>query len=606
MLSIAVLFAIIGSITVVSFKYIDPTITLRSYYFRMIIPIGSIVAFLCVFKIHRITFSAADILILIFGCYSILNYYLQDGLHDSHPANLILYISLYFIVRILTAFWPGIIQWIVFAILISGLYESFMGMGQLLGYQISNHSLYKLTGTFHNPGPYAGYIVAVSCIALAYILRNYKNTYFIKAQSVLQTIKQNLTGKTLIFICSCLMLFMCVILIPAAMSRSSWLSLALTSALVIMFETGFRQRLKTFYHEHAKLFIIIIPLIFTLLITAGIGTYFLKQGSANGRFLIWKVSGQLIREHPVTGVGTGNFSRTYAEAQAQYLSALPNSANEIQVAGTPSYAFNEYIHLFTEQGGVGLLLFALILYFTFKNQRSNNRREFLYGVIALLIFATTSYPFHVLPMSILFVICLAVLNHEKTGVNFKTGFILLLLVSIGFQGFYWPKWREEITAQKEWGQLRQFYNKKLYSSIVNNYESLYKHLSEDARFVYEYAYTLNQLGHYAESNMIISQGVRLDSDPMFYNIQGNNYRAMKRYDCAEQSYHHAHALLPSRLYPLYLLMQLYVEQGDIQQGAKAARAVLQFNPKVTSQATASMKAEAKRLLNKLNSTAISE
>lgn len=605
-LSVAVLFAIIGSITVVSYQYIDPTITLRSYYFRMVIPIGSIVASLCIFNIHRITLPAVDILILVFGCYGILNYYHHGGLQNNQPTELILYTSLYFIIRILIVFWPRITQWIVFTILISGLYESFIGMGQLLGFQMSNHPLYKLTGTFHNPGPYAGYMVAVSCIALAYILRHSKNINFIKAQNVSQTIRQNLTGENLVFSCSCLMILMCILLLPVSMSRSSWLSLALTGVLIVIFETGFRQRVKAFYHAHKMLFYVIIPLTFILLVTVGIGTYFLKQGSADGRLLIWKVSGQLIREHPLTGVGTGNFSRTYAEAQAQYLSTLSDTAPEIQVAGTPSCAFNEYIHLLVEQGVVGLLLFVLILYFTFKSQRSNNRRELLYGIIALLIFATTSYPFHLEPTLILFVICLAVLNNDRVGVNFRPGFILLLFVSIGLQGFYWQKWREEIKAQKEWAQLRQFYNQRLYGTIVNDYKSLYDHLSGEVRFVYEYAYTLNQLGHYAESNMIISQGIKLGINPMFYNIQGNNYRAMKRYECAEQSYRHAYALLPSRLYPLYLLMQMYFEQGDALNGAKTARIVMAFIPKVTSPATASMKAEAKKLLERLDSTAISE
>lgn len=42
-----------------------------------------------------------------------------------------------------------------------GALEALHGLGQIAGIYPSNHSLFVLTGTFYNPGPYSGYIAAI-------------------------------------------------------------------------------------------------------------------------------------------------------------------------------------------------------------------------------------------------------------------------------------------------------------------------------------------------------------------------------------------------------------------------------------------------------------
>ena len=47
-----------------------------------------------------------------------------------------------------------------------GALEALHGLGQIAGIYPSNHSLFVLTGTFYNPGPYSGYIAAILPVAL--------------------------------------------------------------------------------------------------------------------------------------------------------------------------------------------------------------------------------------------------------------------------------------------------------------------------------------------------------------------------------------------------------------------------------------------------------
>ena len=44
--------------------------------------------------------------------------------------------------------------------------EAVWGLRQLYGYAVSNHSLYVLTGSFFNPGPYSGYLAMILPVCL--------------------------------------------------------------------------------------------------------------------------------------------------------------------------------------------------------------------------------------------------------------------------------------------------------------------------------------------------------------------------------------------------------------------------------------------------------
>jgi hypothetical protein len=48
-----------------------------------------------------------------------------------------------------------IITWLLIAF---GVKEVVLGLLQVYGYEASNHSLYALTGSFYNPGPYSGFL----------------------------------------------------------------------------------------------------------------------------------------------------------------------------------------------------------------------------------------------------------------------------------------------------------------------------------------------------------------------------------------------------------------------------------------------------------------
>ena len=58
-------------------------------------------------------------------------------------------------------FTPNAIPVITFSLILTGLYEALCGLLQLYDMKSSFHANFKVTGTFFNPAPYSGYLVAV-------------------------------------------------------------------------------------------------------------------------------------------------------------------------------------------------------------------------------------------------------------------------------------------------------------------------------------------------------------------------------------------------------------------------------------------------------------
>lgn len=63
----------------------------------------------------------------------------------------------------------------------------------------------------------------------------------------------------------------------------------------------------------------------------------------------WKVSAMTVGK-AILGHGIGNFASAYGMAQENYFARTEFTATEEQVAGSPEYAFNEYLQIAVEYG----------------------------------------------------------------------------------------------------------------------------------------------------------------------------------------------------------------------------------------------------------------
>ena len=68
---------------------------------------------------------------------------------------------------------------------------------------------------------------------------------------------------------------------------------------------------------------------------------------------------------------------------------------------------------------------------------------------------------------------------------------------------------------------------------------------------------------------------------MFHDIMGKNHEALGNYEMAEREYLHARDMVPCRLYPYILLMDMKASQADTLSAIEYARAAaaLPVNPR---------------------------
>ena len=92
--------------------------------------------------------------------------------------------------------------------------ESSLGLAQALRLKTSGHASFAMTGSFANPGPYGGLIAILLAILGTYVIQNrYAQKWYDKAMGILSSI-------------SCAL---CIIVLPATMSRAAWFALGVTA-----------------------------------------------------------------------------------------------------------------------------------------------------------------------------------------------------------------------------------------------------------------------------------------------------------------------------------------------------------------------------------------
>jgi hypothetical protein len=122
---------------------------------------------------------------------------------------------------------------------------------------------------------------------------------------------------------------------------------------------------------------------------AGILLYQLNPDSGRGRLQAWEISGAMLADRPLTGVGTGRFGLEYGRYQAE-LWRHPDYAEFDRKAVTRWEPNSELFHLFAERGLPGGLLYVLLwvfaLGFLLNALRRNQGITALdWGLLALLI-----------------------------------------------------------------------------------------------------------------------------------------------------------------------------------------------------------------------------
>lgn len=584
---------VLGTVLAISRYMADGVAAGKYFWFCGVMPFVAVSA-LFAFIINRknIKPNITDVLVFLFGLFGTGITWWHNG-WSMRCILIILLVLLYFCFRIIiTQGNKWNVYLLLLALVATGLVEAVWGLLQLYGYTYSQHQLFRTTGSFSNPGPYAGYLAVVLPLALYYLLHDWRIfTYRFRWKCLPFYVRGALA----------VLAFLTILLVlPATQSRAAWLGATGGCAVAGIGWFARKYNLIRYCRQHKKRVVVIFSIAIVLFSMACTALYYMKKDSADGRMLIWKISYETLKEHPL-GVGAGNFSGAYAGRQADYFSKGNATEQEIYVADNAQYAFNEYLQIGIELGVFSLLLFLALLAFAIAGAIRKKRYMFLGALAALLVFAFFSYPFNVLPfpvvLALLLALCISDRSEEPDRAPVgKQVFVFTVLSAVCVLTVMctisrYPAYK----AYYSWNGVKTLYSAGAYENVLDTYIANEPYLSDRVQFLFEYALCLSKTGRFEESNRVLGKAIKISCDPMLHNARGRNFQALGDYVSAEENFIKAAHIVPNRHYPYYLLAKLYEVQGDTAKMCSMAQYVIDKKPKVPSRAVEEMKEEMKKL-----------
>lgn len=423
--------------------------------------------------------------------------------------------------------YKGLISIISPIVMILAFGESLLSLVQLIITKGNNFN-----GTFINSGPFACFL-AVS-LPFSFIIVQRSKKQFIKIISIL----------TIVF---------SAVLISYSLSRTAIIALILSMA--ILFWDNIKKLLNQ-NHKTSYLYCIILFVIISVFLVLIIN---IKYDSILGRLMIWKISLKSISSIPLAGIGWDHVSAFYAEAQESFFENNPNSIDELRIAETPNFLFNEFINITIAFGIPGLLILCTLLFMGLYYSIRNKNLTTLSSLSALIIVMFSSYPLHCIEYPTLISL---IIIASTSGCDIKYKIVPILSV---------------VTVSIYLSNLQ-------FSDITGK--------------MYYTAIKLNKEGNFKESNEIISKYLlNRVGDTSVLNLKGINFQKIGIKDSAVYYFRKSLRRVPIRHYPNYLLLKLYLENGDTIKALHEAKTIILKKPKVLSPAIEDMRLHASSLIH---------
>ncbi len=443
---------------------------------------------------------------------------------------------------------------------------------------ITIKSLFEITGVFNNPSILTNYFCTVLPVSLAGFYPNGKENPRYKIQNI-------------IGISSFILILIVIVL---AKERTAWIS-AITGIATVIFMRNeiLIFKLKKLIKKPAYIILTV-----TVIGALSILLYLFKAKSAAGRLLILKITFNIIKEHPLWGVGYDKFKAVYNTFQSNYFLSNPDSVFT-SLADNIYFPFNEYLNIWAELGIIGLILALIIAFLSVKNGylaavAKPQLSGFFASFISILICALFSYPFNeisiLINVLIVFIIIRARAKIKYTFIINK--FIVKAVGILGIAGliFITSLIIPLFLSQKKWEQAALKARAGNFSADL--YKGMYPLLKRNPYFLYNYGVELSSNEYYEESIIVLEEANKLFTNSDILVYLADDYKAINNYEKAEELYKLAIYMVPKKFIPKYALMQLYVDTGNCNEAAFWAKQILETTIQVNSAEVDLIKKEA--------------
>lgn len=340
-------------------------------------------------------------------------------------------------------------------------------------------------------------------------------------------------------------------------------------------------------------------------VLAFLGLFLYKLDSSLGRILIYKVSGQMLKDNWLTGIGFGKFYEQYLYYQAVYFQNGHYTTKELLLAGNTHYAFNEYWRLIIELGiwiiAPLIALFYFYVRFLFVSLHKNKTliNYTLHFIICTIIIAssfTNTFSRNWIWLTLLIIAFLNVCISQKICV--KLLLIFNFFISLGITAISITNYIAERQLKE---QTFEFRNGDLgLEEFCKNVEELRLEAREK-----KIALLQLQSRYYQDEKQwdkaLIKTLMLADLKPnhiVFVNL-GDIYENLGKMDDAAYWYQLSVNSVPNRFVSRDVLFEFYLRQGKTNEAKRVGTEILNLPVKVHSAIVDSIKEKVKTKLSKL-------
>ncbi|BDD10505.1 hypothetical protein FUAX_29370 [Fulvitalea axinellae] len=540
-------------------------------------------------------------LALLLGYIAINRYWIQDVHGFSLRWLELLALGIFYVLLRAqrTEFYP----WLLLAFMFSGFGQAVYGFLQLFDYYPSNHTGFRLTGSFFNPGPYAGFLAGAWAVTFAiYLYRKSFVRLLLGRYSQFQGPHYRFFEFSMEYIPFFSILLMGSVVLLSR-SRAAILAVVLCGGALALYRH--RGRLQRRFQSTTPWRRVALAGALALILVGGLwGAYCFKQGSADGRWLIWKVTTHMVADAPLFGRGFDRFRARYMDYQADYFQGKEDVL-EAYLADNVRYAFNAPLQFVAEEGLTGLLLVVVLLYVLLGRKRIRSPLTLFGGMIllAVFVFGLFAYPEQILSTKVAVVMALAIMTDKvskvRLGYAFWPVFARALTVSGALMLGAVLVWKGNSVQEafRTWKTADWDYRYGDFQMAAEDFQSCEKVLGSDGAFLLQYGKALAMCERWEEALATLQKAVALEGSTVAQTSLGDCYKALDRTAEAKEAYKKALAMVPSRFFPCYLLAKLYAEKGKRKEAGRWARELMRKPVRVPSTAIEEMREEMRKIIS---------